>query len=378
MFSKEKLSKDRKKPSIFGGDSTTSDNNKKAVGIKKYSKKKKKNRVHIYNTLVNKDVLDNSKESGGIELKEEPNLNISDLIGIDENDKLELDLDSGLVDLGSMITPEKAIKHTDHIELSPDRDLTEIEANSKFSDDIKYKAAMGDILAALHEYLRDKIESTREKFKEYHIPDPIASKKALLERIEKHLHIIPELLAGKIEMSYFYDLAKEQQRKSIGETINFKEKLLIDWSKFFGGYYGFKRQLFVASVIISKCRKELNSALKKNSTLAYWTPPGFSTYVLANEIIIRLIMEDFKCNFDKAENIIRETSDYGVVILDTVELNDDLEVGELLQEESRIFMKDIQDELLSQEKINLMKQKNSNSTILEDLLNNSFTSEDES
>ena len=46
----------------------------------------------------------------------------------------------------------------------------------------------------------------------------------------------------------------------------------------------------------------------------------FSTYVLANEIIIRMIMEDMNLDFDKSEKFCLETVDYGIVVADSIEL----------------------------------------------------------
>lgn len=49
----------------------------------------------------------------------------------------------------------------------------------------------------------------------------------------------------------------------------------------------------------------------------------FSTYVLANEIIIRMIMEDMNLDFDKAEKFCLETVDYGIVVADSIEVDYD-------------------------------------------------------
>lgn len=199
----------------------------------------------------------------------------------------------------------------------------------------------GNILSTMENRKQTNIEAIRLKYKDKDYPNTVSSKKALLERTEAHLYIIPEILKGKLETSIFYDMAKSLSESSNYETMTHKEKWSVNWQEFFGGYYGFKRQLFIGSIIISRHKNDLLNAANKNKTVSYWTINGFSTFVLANEIIIRFIMQDFDCTMSEAENIIRESSEYGTVISDSTELIDDLNIGELLNDESKEFMKGI-------------------------------------
>lgn len=58
--------------------------------------------------------------------------------------------------------------------------------------------------------------------------------------------------------------------------------------------------------------------------MSYWSIPSFATHVLANEIIIRMIMEDLNLDFETAEKFCQESTDYGIVIADKVDIEDDV------------------------------------------------------
>jgi len=208
-------------------------------------------------------------------------------------------------------------------------------------DDFAVELMKGNILSTMENRKQANIEAIRLKYKDKGYPTPISSKKALLERTEAHLYIIPEILKGKLDTSIFYDIAKSLSESSNHETMTHKEKWNVNWQELFGGYYGFKRQLFISSIIISRHKNDLQNAANKNKTVSYWTINGFSTFVLANEIIIRFIMQDYDCTMCEAENIIKESSEYGTMISDSTELIDDLDIGELLNDESKEFMKGI-------------------------------------
>lgn len=208
-------------------------------------------------------------------------------------------------------------------------------------DDFAVEMMKGNILSTLENRKQASIEAIRSKFKDKHYPKLISSKKSLLTRTEAQLYIIPQILKGKLETSIFYNKAKSLSETSNHETMTHKEKWNINWQAFFGGYYGFKRQLFIASIILSRHKKDLQNAANRNTTVSYWTISGFSTFVLANEIIIRFVMHDFDCTISEAEKIVEESSEYGTVISDSTELIDDLNIGELLNDESKEFMKGI-------------------------------------
>ncbi|GEQ70785.1 hypothetical protein JCM33374_g4464 [Metschnikowia sp. JCM 33374] len=101
----------------------------------------------------------------------------------------------------------------------------------------------------------------------------------------------------------------------------------LPWSSFIGGFYGFHRQHFISSLIEAKHGDILCKC--RNKTVIYWSPDMFSMYVLANEIIIRLVMEDMKLSWKQAEALLQETSDYGISIADAIDMDDDLDFREL-------------------------------------------------
>ena len=190
---------------------------------------------------------------------------------------------------------------------------------------------------------RKVVESSTEiaeRFKEYGIPKPVTSKRELAVRVDRHLQVARKVLTQK-KGSSFYSSAKNILNQSLHDTMTLKEKLEIDWTIFYGGYYGLKRQLFIGNIIVSQLHDELRTSAGNCREISYWTINGFSSFVLANEVILSMIMEDFKCDREKAENIARETVDYGKAITDTRDITDDMDVGELLQDESKEFMKSI-------------------------------------
>ena len=64
----------------------------------------------------------------------------------------------------------------------------------------------------------------------------------------------------------------------------------------------------------------------------------FSTYVLANEIIIRMIMEDMNLDFDKAEKFCLETVDYGIVVADSIEVDYDNGLSQEKTTTKRVYL----------------------------------------
>lgn len=169
------------------------------------------------------------------------------------------------------------------------------------------------------------ISVVEARFKSKNIPNLSTSKIQLQTRIGKYLELIPQFLDGSLTMSFFYDLAKVQRDKVPNDTLRQRDKYMINWDDFTGGYYGLNRQFFIASVILSNYKQDLVQKSKKNSTLSFWGIEDFCKFILANEIIIRLVMEDYKCDLAKAEEIVKTTAEYGRVVSDSKELDDDLE-----------------------------------------------------
>lgn len=183
-----------------------------------------------------------------------------------------------------------------------------------------------------HDIVRGNFEQinadkVQQKYKDTVFPLP-KSKATLKKRSEKHLDIIPRILAGEEELSFYYTLALEQRKHLKHLTMTLEERWDIKWEKYVGGFYGLQRQLFISTLIQTRFNDLL--AKSSNKTVKYWTPDMFATYVLANEIIIQLVMEDMDVTKPEAEKLLKDTIDYGCKLADDQEFADDLDFGELI------------------------------------------------
>lgn len=161
-----------------------------------------------------------------------------------------------------------------------------------------------------------------DKYSTAGLPLP-KSKRALRLAVQPLLPIVPKLLSGEEPSSIYYTLALQQRRKLPNATMSLQERWDISWVNFIGGFYGLQRQLYISLLIQEQYSDVLRKS--KNKTVAYWLPDMFSTYVLANEIIIRLVMADLDISMAKAEAFLRDTVDYGCHVADEIELQDDLD-----------------------------------------------------
>lgn len=179
---------------------------------------------------------------------------------------------------------------------------------------------VGDILTK-----KSDPQNVKAKFEHMKIPEVVSDKTVLRKRIKKYLQLVPRFLEGSEEMSFFYDLAQKQKEVGPHETMRQEDKYQIKWDDFVGGYYGIKRQFYISNIITNKYNKEIMKAAKRNTTIAYWGTDDYTKYVLANEIIIRLAMEDFDVTLERARDIIKATSEYGSVVTDLQELHESAE-----------------------------------------------------
>lgn len=154
------------------------------------------------------------------------------------------------------------------------------------------------------------------------------SQRAFKDRITKLLPVIPRILQGEEELSFYYTLALEQRKESPHKTMLSTESENIEWKRHVGGFFGLKRQHFVSRLIMARYGDDLRKLT--NKTIVYWTPETFSTYVLANEVLLRLLVEDEGMSFAKAEHFLKDTIDYGCHVADGVEFKDDIELGDVL------------------------------------------------
>lgn len=161
---------------------------------------------------------------------------------------------------------------------------------------------------ALGTALGEKSEQIMAKYKDANFP-MAKTKQELRQQAQKYLHVIPELLEGKVEMLVFYTLAVEQRKNSLAKIMDAAEREKVKWKNFVGGFYGFARQHCISELVFIRFRDLLFKS--SNKTIRFWTPEGFSDYVLANEIILRMVMDDMKISMKEAERVLRQTADFG-------------------------------------------------------------------
>ncbi|KAG5418571.1 RTC4 [Candida metapsilosis] len=209
------------------------------------------------------------------------------------------------------------------LELSDDEDDRTKRAKRKSSTKSTTSAEPMNLMSAFEEAKYGSKSDILKKYKSRRIPPPIKKRSELLKRAKTHFHVIKLLLQGKEEPSVYYEMAKKCQRKSPHETMTAKEQAKVDWEQFYGGYYGFQRQSIIGKEINNVCKDDLQKS-RRNPTISYWSIPSFATHVLANEVIIRMIMEDLKLDYEAAEAFCQESTDYGIVIADKVDMEDDV------------------------------------------------------
>lgn len=178
----------------------------------------------------------------------------------------------------------------------------------------------GNILSNFEREQHQNIDAIRAKYA--HLPLPITSKKALRLRVLAHKHTIAKILQQ--QSSHFYSIARDQRQRSNHSTMSKDDNWDINWSRLMGGYYGSKRQHFISSVVMSEFKHAIVTST--DATVQYWDPHRFTTYVLANEIIVRLAMEDLACDQQEAERVVESSHDYGEVVANAVAMEDDLDV----------------------------------------------------
>lgn len=297
--------------SLFGGDSSPS-----------YNKKKKK-KLFIYDSKKSNDHKDLTGSSA-----------LSYIPKGSDNDDDDEDED-GLIDI-NMMTMKKP-KVSPKVDFSRFDDLVENAKSPKKESRTENHDTKSPIKKdttsdrdIIHTVLTTKnlpqdIETVCNKFKSKKIPEIPQTKSQLGARVAKYLEIIPDLLNGTMTMSCFYDMAKSQRDKIGNDTLRQRDKYMINWDDFTGGYYGLKRQFYISSLILTHHKSKLIQKSKKNHTLAFWGIEDFCKFILSNEIIVRLVMEDYGCDLAKAESITKSTVEYGKIVSDDKELEDDLD-----------------------------------------------------
>lgn len=157
------------------------------------------------------------------------------------------------------------------------------------------------------------------------------SRQLLKDRVAPLLEIIPKLLDGLEPFSRYYTLATEQRKTLSHATMLAKDQWDINWKPYIGPY-GLVRQLYVGLLILRSHGKLL--ARLKNKTVLYWLPDMFATYVLANEIILRLVKADQGCSLAEAEEYMKSHAEYGLRA-DDVDFADDVDLESVLEKDEK-------------------------------------------
>ncbi|ODQ80358.1 hypothetical protein BABINDRAFT_161308 [Babjeviella inositovora NRRL Y-12698] len=210
-----------------------------------------------------------------------------------------------------------AITKTNHTTQAGSNGKFCADSESSDSDSEPVAPVARTAAASLEDVFDQEVAKTEKKYTLKKIPIPL-SEKALLKRLAPHLSLVPQILAGS-QTSYFYSLARDIQDRSSNEEITLKEFSSLQISKLFScGYIGPKRQTIAFLAIQKRYSAELLAAYSKNSTLRFWSIDSFASYVLANELLCRLVIEDYKCSEDQAYAVMESTADYGKYIADRV------------------------------------------------------------
>ena len=285
-------------------------------------KKRPKGKILVHDNALETSKVKKLGEYQEIIAKPRKSLDPFDLIDINHIEKST----PSPVKMAKKRKTETGIKVEGLLEISDDDDNDNDKLKEKDKSQPKTlneKFDSNNILHSLDQQNRSKYDDVLKKYKKKKIPKPIVSRKELLARANKYMDLIPKILGGKLNTSIYYEYAKAEQVKSDRETMPALDKWRINWEKYYGGYYGFQRQSIIGAYILDRYEKKLTKFCKDNKTARYWNMSQFSTYVLANEIIIRMIMEDMNLDFDKAEKFCLETVDYGIVVADSIEVDYD-------------------------------------------------------
>ncbi|GBL49527.1 hypothetical_protein [Candidozyma auris] len=280
-----------------------------------YKRKKKRNIPYIHNSLTSK-----------------PDKRASD----DEDTLIDIRLASP-----NKHTPSRSKPNFEDLDKLIDKE------RSKSGSPRPVETTYSSLPTSILEGNLDLEQPTLDRYKKRKFPLP-TSRRALKARVEKLLPTIPKLLAGEEELSFYYTLALDQRKKSPHKTMTSSEQDKIEWKRFIGGFYGLKRQHFVARLILTTFGDELRKS--PNKTIVYWTPESFATYVLANEILLRILAADEGLSFAEAERFMKDTIDYGCYAADGVEFKDDIELGDVLGMSEKTEEKDKKEKTEKKEK----------------------------
>ncbi|SCV03198.1 LANO_0G02740g1_1 [Lachancea nothofagi CBS 11611] len=160
----------------------------------------------------------------------------------------------------------------------------------------------------------DHILSVRLRFmRNYKVP-PVLFADELMQKIEKHLSVVEQVLGGK-QGSLFYDNARKAYKGSQKAVLSVSEFRKLDLNHFTAGYYGIKRQMRVAIEILHRNKRLLER--KNGEVLKWWGPRDFAQYVLAPEVLCALCREEMQLqSIEDAYDIMENTTEFGHVVAD--------------------------------------------------------------
>ncbi|GMM27881.1 Rtc4 protein [Martiniozyma asiatica (nom. inval.)] len=171
-----------------------------------------------------------------------------------------------------------------------------------------------------------KIEKVKEKYKKMR-PNfkPFVFKNILeIDKVVKELqNYIIDILKGKVG-SFFYTQAKNIQRKSKRNMITDDELISLPKNIYYG-YIGSKRGFLIAISILDnlEIKNIVDNVSLTNNVMQFWGIDAFAQYVLAPEVIAKIIMKeknlkDLELAYDEMEY----SNDYGFYIMNNIKVLD--------------------------------------------------------
>jgi len=143
----------------------------------------------------------------------------------------------------------------------------------------------------------------------------------LQSRTEKHIPLLKGILSGH-RRSHFYDIARGISQESLHPFITDLELINVSKDRFHG-YYGAVRAHVISAYIIDKLGPLLKEKFHRNRVMKFWRTDYFALYVLASEVIARLVEEDMQFDtLDEAYAEMQRTNDYGLYVMDKIQLED--------------------------------------------------------
>lgn len=152
------------------------------------------------------------------------------------------------------------------------------------------------------------------------IPEPL-TRDQLDDAIDRHMKSVERVLDPKVQLPRYYDQIKQFQKTLTRETVrDNEEQWRFEWKQFYGGYIGPERQFYIGDKIMTKFSDQIRKTGRGDAVVQYLCEDNYVNYVLALELILELVAEQFGISIDEAMDAIAETRNYGTEISDKVKI----------------------------------------------------------